>query len=117
MANDYYTQQALFNDQVFRRRFKASLAKVSLTVLTEGAGVTNHNARKAYALLVIANLDQYVNVIAGSAVMRSGGNNLFAFATSVALVQGVPVVSTLAADIDIETQLLADWDLYAGAGA
>lgn len=112
MANDAYTQQALANDATFRRRLKSSGAKIAWQVLTEDPGTVGHQQRAVYARSVLANLDAWVATIAGSIVMRT---NVFNFATSVSLVQGVPVVVTASGDPDLDSQLASDWTNLAGA--
>lgn len=112
MPNDAFTQQALADDPRFRKRVKAALGKIAWQVLTEDPGTTGHNARAAYARLVLGSLDLYTGNIVGSLVMRT---NVFNFTTSVSLDQGTPVVSTASGDADLESQLATDWNNLAGA--
>lgn len=109
--NDAYTQQALANDARFRLRVKDALAAIAWQVLDENPAAANHPARAAYARTVIGNLDGAVAQVAGWLVNRT---NLFSANTTVALVQGVPVVQTDATDAAIRSQLATDWDKAAG---
>jgi len=112
MPNDAFTQQALAADPRFRLRFKAALAVIAAQVLTEDPGTVGHQQRAVYARQVIGALDQFAANLVGFFVMRT---NVFNFATSVALDQGTPVVSTLSGDADMQSQLATDWSMLAGA--
>jgi hypothetical protein len=111
MANDNFTQAALANDLTFRRRLKGSLARVAFQVLTE-TGNPDHQARKAYALQVLANPDAAVANLVGIFVFRT---NLFGATTSVQFdgVGGTQVV-TAATDAALDSQLATDWNNLSG---
>lgn len=111
MPNDAYTQQALAADPRFRLRVKAALATIAWQVLNEDPGTAQHNARAAYARLVLGSLDSHVGNLVGSLVMRT---NVFNFQTSVVLDFGTPVVSTTSGDADLQSQLATDWNNLAG---
>jgi hypothetical protein len=112
MANDNFTQFALANDQTFRRRLKASLARIAFQILTESTGTANHAVRKAYALQVLTNPDQAVSNLAGIFVFRT---NLFSTTTSVAFDGfGGTVVQSAVTDAAMDSQLATDWDSLSG---
>lgn len=111
MPNTNFTQEALANDATFRQRLKASLSRIAWQVLGEGA-IENHQARKVFAGKVLDNPDGVVSALAGTFVFRTNVNG---FATSVAFDgRGGTVVQTAAADADLDSQLVTDWDGLSG---
>ncbi len=112
MANDSFSQQALANDPRFRQRVKNALAIIAWQVLNEDPVTTGHVARAAYARTVINSLDAAAAGAAGWLVTRT---NINGANTTVALVQGVPIVSTDATDAAINSQIATDWQLLSGA--
>lgn len=111
MPNSYFTQQALANDGRFRLRLRGALATVANVVLNENVNITGHAARAAYARQVVGAIDQYVNALAPSLVMRT---NLFVgVTTAYDFNQGAVV--TDASDAAIESQITTDWNNLAGA--
>lgn len=112
MANDNFTQQALASDPTFKQRLKASLARIAFQILTEPGTTTNHQARKTYALTVVANPDQATANLVGSFVFRT---NPFAATTSVVFDgRGGTVVQSAVTDAAMDSQLATDWDSLAG---
>ena len=112
MPNDNFTQQALASDLTFRQRLKASLARVAFQILTEPTSTTNHQARKTYALQVVANPDSAVNSLVGIFVFRT---NPFGATTSVAFDgRGGTVVQSTVTDAAMDSQLATDWDNLSG---
>lgn len=112
MANDNFTQQALANDPTFRQRVKASMTRIAFQVLGESTGTTGHNTRTAYARAFLAAPDSVVASMAGWFVFRT---NVINFTTSVGFNgQGGTVVTTAAADADLDSQINSDWNSLAG---
>jgi hypothetical protein len=111
VPNDFYTQQALADDARFRKRVKSALGLIAWQVLTEDPGTVGHNGRAAYARTVLQNLDGAAAGVAGWLVMRT---NVFSFATSCTIDQGVTTVVTASGDADIQSQLATDWSNLAG---
>lgn len=112
MANSTFTQQALANDQTFRQRMKASMARMAWQMLTENPGNPGHATRAAYARAFLANPDGVINSLVGSFVFRT---NVFATTTSVDFDgRGGLIVSCLATDAALDSQLATDWDALAG---
>src|SRR6188768_1177582 len=109
MANDAYTQQYLAQDGSFHGRVRAALATVAWQVLEEDAATHGHDMRAGFARQVIGNLTQQAQTIAPWLVERP---NLFSFATSFDFQRGNTI--TAAGDLDIQAQLMADWDDLAG---
>jgi len=109
MPNTSYTQQALAYDPNFQLRVRAAIATVAWTVMNEDAAVEHHETRAAYARQVIRDLGIAAMSIAPWLVQRP---NLMSFETSYDFTAGH--VMTLSGDLDIESQLMSDWDVLAG---
>jgi hypothetical protein len=112
MPNNARTQQALAAGQHFRSRVKAALAKVAYQVLDEDPATEGHTQRANFARQSLANVEQAAYNLAPGLVMRT---NVFGFATTYDFELGVNgEVITASGDIDLEAQMIADWNLYAG---
>lgn len=112
MANDNFTQQALANDPTFKQRLKASMSRVSQTILGESTGTTGHAARVAYARAFIANPEGVINSLVQYFVFST---NVFAATTSVTFDgRGGTVVQSLVTDSALDSQLTTDWNNLAG---
>jgi len=116
MPNDSATQQALANDVTFRRRVRSAMSTVAWQVQGEDVNTPNHQSRVNYADFVIRQLDSEVNAILPSLVFRP---LVFNFETTYVYdfpLQTGAVVSA-AGDLDLQSQLVSDWDdLAAAAG-
>ena len=109
MPNNAHTQQALASDLQFRQRVKAALSTVAWQVLAEAVDVEHHAERETYAHQVLRSLDQTAQQWAPSLVMRP---NLFQFETSYDF--AAAQVITASGDPDIESQVMSDWNEWAG---
>src|SRR5262245_33169709 len=109
MANDAYTQQALGRDPNFMTRVRANLMAVAWQVMDESPTTPDHSARAGYARQVINNPDATAQTISAWVVMRP---NVFSFETSFSFPAGAVV--SAAGDLDIQSQLMSDWNDLAG---
>src|SRR5262245_18189748 len=116
MPNDSFTQQALANDQTFRRRVRSAMSSVAWEVTNEDPATANHLSRAGYANLVIRNFDNEVTVVLPNIVFRP---NVMNFTTSYSYdfaTQTGAVVSA-SGDPDLLSQISTDWnDMAAAAG-
>jgi len=109
MANDAYTQQALAADPNFQLRIRANLMSTAWRVLEEPDTIESHTQRAAYARQVINNPTTFVPSVSTWIVMRPG---VFNFETSYNFTAGA--VLSVSGDLDIQGQLLQDWNEFAG---
>jgi hypothetical protein len=109
MANDSYSQQRLAQDPIFQGRIRSALSVVAWQVLGEDVTTPNHDKRIAFARQTLTNLTFGAQSIAPWMVERP---NLQAFATSYDFESGAVV--TAAADADLQSQLMTDWDVLSG---
>jgi hypothetical protein len=112
MPNNARTQQALAAGQHFRSRVKAALAKVAYDILEEDVATPGHAQRSQFARQTLGNVEQAAFNLAPGLVMRP---NVFSFATSFDFELGANgEVITASGDLDLESQITSDWDLYSG---
>lgn len=109
MPNDSFSQQALAADAHFHRRLQNALTKIAWQVLEEDPSTLYHAERVAYANRVTASPQQTAQQLAPSFVNRP---NVFSFNTSYDFTVGATV--TASGDVDMESQLLTDWNKLAG---
>lgn len=114
MANDAFTQQALAADPFFKKRVRSAMSTVAWQIESESNTTPNHTNRVNYARQVIRQLENELNVIMPSFVMRP---NVFSFATSYDYDFSTQVGQVVSAtgDPDIQAQLASDWDQMAAA--
>lgn len=109
MANTAASQMALANDAGFILRVQAALASVAFQVLSENPATVNHPQRVSLAAAVLNNPSGKAAQIAQTLVMRT---NVFAFTTSYDFDKRAVV--TASGDPDLQSQLMTDWNVYAG---
>lgn len=106
--NTYNTQVALAANPDFINRVRGALIEQAHVVLAELPVTPNHQVRKAYAQLVLAQPETEASRIAKQLVHRPNVKN---FATTWDFERAAP--ATAAGDADIYAQIAADWNVYA----
>lgn len=108
MANTDLSQSALGESPIFQSRVKTALLKVAQGVIDESPQPPNHAARAAFADLVMANPGGMASATSPFLSIRT---SVIAFETFPAWAGGpAAYANTVAGDIDIEAQILNDWD-------
>lgn len=108
MPNDAKTQMALAHDAQFLNRVQFNLCVVALQVVNEGAGVTNHTERRAFAAAVLGDPGRAAAPLAVSLV---GAVNLV---TATTTINPDLSVTTDATDAAIQSQMNTLWNAWAG---